>query len=137
MNVVSERLEARILRRRRNGVDRRRVAAKGVEAELRAFGIGAGGVIRDVPAGIDDDVLPAKTFQVLGHPLSIRADVGLADRFAVGIPTVPTHWRCSGPQRRRIGSGGPSHEDDCNRTNRNNQDEHARKTHWVAPRDGA
>src|SRR5689334_24669455 len=98
MNVVSERLESVVLRRGWKRVDRRCVAAIGVEAELRALGVRAGGVVCDVPSGIHDDVLPTVALQMLGHPLRVGADVGFADRFAIGVPTIPTHRRSGGQQ---------------------------------------
>ena len=110
MDKIGERLKAGTLRSRRKSVHRGGVAAKAVQIEFRILRVDARRVIRHVPAGIDDHVLPAKFLEVFRHPLGVRANVGFADGFGIGIPTVPTHGRSCGKFRRFLGRSRSSYE---------------------------
>ncbi len=106
VNVIGQRLEAGAVFCRWNSVDGGSVTAIGIETELRCGGVVSGGVIGHVPAGIHDNIFPAVGFQMLCHPGRIRFDVGFADGFTVGVPTVPAHGRRGGQQSLCFGIRG-------------------------------
>jgi hypothetical protein len=93
VDVVGQRFEPGAVGGRGIAVGRRGVAAIGSQGEGRV------GLLGDEPAFVDDDVLPAVAFQVLGHVSGFGADAGFVDGHAPGIPTVPTHGRGGGELR--------------------------------------
>src|SRR5262249_13974701 len=95
MDKVRKWLESRIALSRRNSIDCRRVSPKLIQTEFGIRGVGARGVIRHVPAGIDDNIFPAELLEMLRHPSCIGANVVFTDCLAVSVPTVPAHRRTS------------------------------------------
>src|SRR5437764_5401748 len=114
----------------RIGICRGHVTAVSVEAELSLLRVRADGVVGHIPAGIDDNVLPAKFLEILGHRFGVRANVGFAHSFGIRIPTVPTHrWsRCSG---RFIFFSGQNHQ--VKHRGKEKCEERTRSTHQGAP----
>src|SRR5579864_6063685 len=93
MNVISEGLETCVACRRRESVERWRVAAVVVEGIFRIFRVAFRRGICDKPFHVDHDILPTEVLQMIGEPLSICFEICLAHRGAVPVPAVPAHGR--------------------------------------------
>ena len=65
--------------------------------------------IGHIPALVDDSILPSVPLYRAEHR-SIGFKVGLVDRQAIGIPTVPAHWRC-GRERLCVAESGGRNDD--------------------------
>ena len=76
------------------------VASVGGEREA-----GTGGTVgmSQVPAFVDDDVLPVVALEMLMKPVDVGLELRLGDSEAIGVPAVPAQRR-----RRSDGCGGPA-----------------------------
>ena len=96
MNIVGQRLETLPAGRGGKAVFSRLQASEFVHAELCKRNIFVGRSGRLIPLNIDDNVLPAILFQMLGHIFSIFPDNIFRDGCTVTVPAVPAHRGCFG-----------------------------------------